>query len=266
MSDVANFNEIRLQKQGATMHLVLSRPEARNAMSVHMGEEIAAAVAQINADRDVRVVLVRGEGQAFAAGGDFGFIADRVVDESENNRRVMLDYYRRFLTIRALHVPSIAVIHGAAIGAGLCFALACDIRYAAPEAQLGVNFVRLGLHPGMGATYFLPRLVGPARAAELLLSGRRIRAEEASRMGLVNAVYPVEELLAASEALAAEIASCAPLAVTRTKASLAGALGRDLDEALLAEASAQALDYATEDMKEGIAAARERRNPRFSGR
>lgn len=266
MSAAETFEEIRLEKKGAVMHLILSRPEARNAMSARMGAEIAEAVRQINVDAEVRVVLVRGEGKAFAAGGDFGFIEDRVADASESNRRVMLDYYQRFLSIRELHVPSIAVIHGAAIGAGLCFALACDIRYAAPEAKLGVNFVRLGLHPGMGATYFLPRLVGPARAAELLLSGRRIEAAQASTMGLVNAIYPAAELLGASESLAQEIAACAPLAVARTKASLAMALRRDLDEALAAEASAQALDYATEDMKEGVAAARERRAPHFRGR
>lgn len=266
MSDAASFAEIRLEKHGHVMHLILDRPEARNAMSASMGAEIAAAVGRINADHEVRVVIVRGEGKAFAAGGDFGFIEERVADESEHNRRVMLDYYQRFLSIRRLHVPSIAVMHGAAIGAGLCFALACDVRYAAPDAKLGVNFVRLGLHPGMGATYFLPRLVGPARAAELLLSGRRIDAERAQRMGLVNEVFPAEELLGAAETLAAEITACAPLAVARTKASLAFALEHDLDECLAAEASAQALDYATDDMKEGIAAARERRAPAFRGR
>ncbi|MCK5796754.1 MAG: enoyl-CoA hydratase/isomerase family protein, partial [Deltaproteobacteria bacterium] len=213
-----------------------------------------------------RVVLLRGEGRSFAAGGDFMFLDDRVVDDSEHNRRVMVDYYESFLSVRKIHAPTIAVLHGAAIGAGLCLALACDLRLAAPEAKLGVNFVRLGLHPGMGATWLLPRLVGPAKAKELILTGRIITAQEGLPMGLVNALYPRDDLLSEAMKLADEIAANAPLAVARACATLDGAAERSLWEALRMEANAQALDYATDDMREGLAAAKARRPPRFTGR
>jgi enoyl-CoA hydratase/carnithine racemase len=263
---MSSYREIGVEKNGQLVELVLRRPENHNAMSAAMGAEIAEAVAAINADREARVVLIRGEGKSFAAGGDFAFIEERSQDSGEHNRRQMIDYYRRFLSVHQLVVPTVAAVHGAAIGAGLCFAMACDVRLAATGTRFGVNFVRLGLHPGMGATYFLPRLIGPSRANELLLTGKRFSAEQALNWGLVSAVHPAETLCQQARAVAAEIAACAPLAVARTKASLQRSLHRTLDEALLAEATAQALDFQTADVREGLTAARERREPSFEGR
>ena len=261
----ASYRELRLEERGEVLELVLCRPETRNAMSEAMGHELVAAVTEINRRPETRVVVVRGEGKVFAAGGDFDFIAARCAGEAEANRTTMLDYYRLFLTIREVRVPTIAAMHGAAIGAGLCFALACDLRIAAEGTVFGFNFVRLGLHPGMGATHFLPQLIGPARAAELLLTGRRFGAERALALGLLSSLHAPEELIAASRELAAEIASCAPLAVARTKATLQHSFQRDLPQSLLAEASAQALDFPTADMSEGLLAAKERREARFRG-
>lgn len=257
---------VRLERQGPLARLILARPAVRNAMSAPMGAEVCQAVAELNGDASLRAVLVCGEGRAFAAGGDFDFLEARAASTPEHNRRVMRDYYDLFLAITKVHVPTIAVLHGAAIGAGLCFALACDLRLAAPGVKLGLNFVRLGLHPGMGATWLLPRIVGPSMAKQLLFTGRVIEAEEALRIGMVDALHPAEQLVAAAEALATEIAEAAPLAVARLKANLGWAAAGTLDEALDAEASAQALDYATDDFGEGLAALRERRAPRFSGR
>lgn len=261
-----DYSQLRVEVDDAIGTITLARPDVRNAMSVEMGAELCRAVGELNGVVGLRVVLLRGEGKAFAAGGDFGFLEDRLADQPEHNRRVMRDYYELFLSIQKLHVPTIAVLHGAAIGAGLCLALACDIRLAAPKAKLGVNFVRVGLHPGMGATWLLPRIVGPAKAKELLYTGRILSAEEGLPFGLVNAVHPPEELEAAARTLAEEIAASAPLAVARTRDNLAWTDVRTLDQALDAEASAQALDYATEDMREGLAAAKERRTPKFGGR
>src|SRR6185503_17284499 len=140
-----------LEIDGPLASIVLARPETRNAMTLAMGIEIERAVGELNERGDVRAVLVRGEGKAFSAGGDLSFIEARARETPEQRRLAMLRFYRLYLSIRALDAPSIAVIQGAARGAGVCFALACDLRLGGAGATLALNFVRLGLHPGMGA-------------------------------------------------------------------------------------------------------------------
>jgi len=179
------------------------------------------------------------------------------------NQRFMREFYGLFLSVRDLPCPSVAAVHGAAIGAGLCVALACDLRVAARDAKLGLNFARLGIHPGMGATWTLPRLVGPARAAELLFTGRTLEGAEAERIGLVNRAVAADEVRGAALDLAREIAAAAPRAVRAAKRSLAGSAAASLAGQLEVEAAAQALDYETHDLREGLDAARERRRPRF---
>jgi enoyl-CoA hydratase len=178
----------------------------------------------------------------------------------------MRRFYGLYLAVRDLPMPSVAAIHGPAIGAGCCVALACDCRIAAADAKLGLNFTRLGIHPGMGATWTLPRLVGPARAAELLYTGRILDGEEAERIGLVNRAVPRERVREEALALARAIAEAAPLAVRGTKRSLAGSEERDLAAQLDAEAHEQSLCYESADLQEGLEAARERRDPRFGAR
>jgi enoyl-CoA hydratase len=261
-----SYQTIRLVTGGAEIaELVLMRPAARNAMSEAMGAEIRRAVDELNADAAARVVLVRGEGEAFSAGGDLSMLAARASLPEVENRLAMRTFYSNFLSVRALRVPTLAVISGPAIGAGLCFAMACDLRIAATGVKLAASFVRLGLHPGMGATYLLPRLIGPAAANELLLTGRAIDAEEALRLGLVSQVHPRDALDVAARALATQIAAAAPLAVVATKATLAAAIDRELDSALDREAAAQAVDFGTDDLREALLAAAERRPPRFHG-
>jgi enoyl-CoA hydratase len=170
---------VRLEHDGPLSWIVLSRPDARNALSEEMGVSISQFVREIDCRKEARVALLRGEGSAFSAGGDLAFLDARAASTPEENRRTMRAYYELFLSVMRLRVPSIAVVNGAAMGAGMCLALACDMRLAARGATMALNFVRLGLHPGMGATYTLPRLVGPSKAAELLLTGRRVAAGEA---------------------------------------------------------------------------------------
>lgn len=258
------FQHVRVVP-GAVAELSLARPDARNAMTEAMGEEVTRAVALLDADPAVRVVLVRGQGKAFCAGGDLAFLEQRLASTPAENHRTMRRFYELYLSIRTLRVPTIALLHGPAMGAGLCFALACDLRLAAHGATMGLNFVRLGLHPGMGATYLLPRLVGPSVAADLLLTGRTIDAAEARAIGLVNGVHGLEELHDRARSLAVQIATAGPLAVARCKASLQHDRAA-LEEALDREAAAQALDYATQDLAEGVRAAKERRAPAFTGR
>jgi len=235
-------------------------------MTEAMGAEIERAIPEINAVSSVRALVVRGEGKSFSSGGDFQMLQERANTSVGENRVAMRRFYRSYLAIRDVRVPTIAVLHGAAMGAGLCFAMACDLRVAATGTKLGVNFVRVGLHPGMGATWLLPRLIGPSRATELLLTGRTLVADEAAAMGLVHQVHSEAQLEGAVRALADEIASAAPVAVAQTKATLLGSFDRTLDESLEEEASAQAVDFVTADLKEAIAAFTEKRAPRFSGR
>lgn len=251
---------------GALSRIVLCRPDKHNAMTPEMGRAIAEAVVAINARDDVRVVLVQGEGRAFSSGGDFSLIEQNSAKPAEQNQREMPAFYASFLSVIDLRVPSIAVIHGAAVGAGLCLAMACDLRLAAREAKLGANFVRVGLHPGMGASLLLPRLVGPAKAAELILTGRLVTGSEAEQIGLVNLAVPRDELSGVVDATAAELAAAAPIAVAQAKETLSTSLRAELGRALEREAACQAVGFASEDLKEAIAAFHEGRPPAFRGR
>ncbi len=246
--------------------IVLNRPERQNAMNEAMGDAIAAAVQQLNASSEPRVVLVEGAGRSFSAGGDFSLIGTNAARSPEENRRGMLAFYSRYLSILSLRVPSIAVLHGAAVGAGLCLALACDLRLAASEAKLGANFVRVGLHPGMGCSLLLPRLVGPAVASDLLLSGRLVTGEEAARLGIVNEAVPRAELAARVMERAEQIATAAPIPVAQTKATLIAPLLGELSNALAREAAAQAIDFTTTDLREAVTAFAAGRPPEFTGR
>ena len=173
-------------------------------------------------------MVLTGAGRAFSAGGDLAMIEARAAAGAANGPRGrgairdgMRAFYQLFLSVRDLPCPTLAAINGAAIGAGLCVALACDLRIASREAKLGLNFTQLGLHPGMGATWTLPRLVGPARAAELLFSSRVFTGAEAATIGLVNRAVAPAEVLPAAHALAAEFAAAAPLAVRGREARAA---------------------------------------------
>ena len=177
-----------IEKQGHVAIMRLNRPKVLNAMTVALGEGFSAAVADLRdqcANEDIRAVVVTGNGKAFSAGGDLQFLQDRHYDTPANNAPLMRAFYERFLCVRTLPVPVIAAINGPAVGAGLCFALACDIRLAAANAKLGLTFVGLNLHPGMASTHFLPLIVGPQVASEMLLTGKLYSGLEAERKGVV---------------------------------------------------------------------------------
>ena len=178
----------------------------------------------------------------------------------------MLAFYRSWLSIRDVEVPTIAAVNGHAIGAGLALALACDLRYAAADARLGVPFTSLGLHPGMATTWSLPQVVGPAVANDLLLTGRIVTGAEALGLGMVSQALPAQDVLPAALEAARRIAAAAPVATRLTLEALRSGGQRGLDEALQWEALAQATTLATEDVHEGIAAAAAKRPPTFHGR
>jgi enoyl-CoA hydratase len=246
--------------------LTLALPELRNAMTAELTAAWTAAIADLKADRDVRVVVVTGEGSAFCSGGDLSWIAESPDLTVPLIRDRMLPFYRAWLAIRDLEVPTIAAINGPAVGAGLCLALACDLRYVASGAKLSAPFTSLGMHAGMAATYLLPATVGISVARELLLTGRRVDADEALRLGLVNGVFAADELVPRSIEVAEQIAGNGPIAVRLTVAGLRAGVPRSLDEALAYEALAQPTTFASADLTEGLAAAKERRRPNFQGR
>jgi enoyl-CoA hydratase/carnithine racemase len=246
--------------------LTLALPDRRNAMTGELTDAWAEAIAALRGDRSVRAVVVTGEGSAFCAGGDLSWIAESPDLSVDAIRDRMLPFYRTWLSIRELEAPSIAAVNGHAIGAGLCLALACDLRYVARGAKLSAPFTQLGMHAGMAATWLLPEAVGITAARELLLTGRAVDADEALRLGLVNGVSEPDALLDDALGVAGRIATAGPIAIRLTKAGLRTGGHRSIEDALQFEALAQPVTFATEDLREGLAATRERRPPSFTGK
>jgi enoyl-CoA hydratase len=248
-------------------------PKRRNAMTEAMGRAIAEQMSALAGDPTLRAVVLTGAGRAFSAGGDLAMIENMARQGSSNQgdetRREISGFMRRFydlyLSVRDLPCPTIAALNGAAIGAGLCIALACDTRIAARDAKLGLNFTRLGIHPGMGASWTLPRIVGPAHAAEILFTGRILDGAEAERIGLVNRAVDGGAVLPEAMEMARAMALSAPIAVRGVKRALARSLDSDLAGQLDFEAHQQSLCCESADLLEGVAAARTKRPPRFRG-
>jgi enoyl-CoA hydratase len=263
--DVPSTPRIRLEL-GEITQLTLNRPAQANALDWQMGEELEAAVARIRGSSGVRVVLLRGAGQHFCSGGDFAFIEENTrLGRAEVAAR-MLRFYQMYLSVLELEVPTLAVVQGSAIGAGLCLALACDLRIGSTSSRLGVNFVRVGLHPGMGASALLPHAVGATRSAELLLTGQAVNGEHGASLGLLGEAVAPELLAAAAERTASSIATGAPLALRETVQTLRAPLRRHLAEALPREAACQAADFGTRDVRLAIEAFRNKQVPVFLGR
>lgn len=243
--------------------LTLDDLPTRNAMSEVMATEFAQAVERLLLRDSLRAVVITGAGDIFSGGGHLDMLFEKTALDPVTNERKMKVFYESFLCLRRLPCPTIALIAGHAVGAGFCVALACDIRIAASEAKLGLNFVKLGLHPGMGVTHTLPRLVGPARAVDLLIRGKLLSAEEGLRMGLVQYVVPRAELVRELNDMLADIRSGGGHAINELVLSLRASADRTLDECLDREAKCQAKDYAGAEFMEGITAARERRAAKF---
>jgi enoyl-CoA hydratase/carnithine racemase len=256
---------VHLSVEHHVARLTLDHAARKNAMSPELGDALGARVREVQSRSDIRAVVLTGAGGAFSAGGDLGMLERQRQASFEDARQFMLSFYGRYLSILDVGVPTIAAVEGPAIGAGLCVALACDLVVVGEDSKLSLNFVQLGLHPGMGATYLLPRKVGAQRAAELLFTGRRFDGKEAAGMGLALEAVPRDQVLSRATALATQLAGNAPLAVK----ALTRALGVDraaLTKALEFEAQAQAESYGSADLGEGLAAAGQRRAPVFHGR
>ena len=256
-----NFVRIERGDDGVAI-LTIDRQDKLNALNPQVVEELGQALLELDVDPP-RAIIVTGAGsRAFIAGADIAVMSE--MGPMEAKRFAELGHAATALLDRS-PVPTIAAVNGFALGGGCEVALACDMRVAAENALLGFPEVSLGILPGMGGTQRLPRLVGPGVAKELIFSGRRIRAEEALRIGLVNRVVPEGEALSAAKEIASQIAANGPLAVRMAKASANRALDVDLISGLEYEADQFGLLFSTEDAKEGMGAFVEKRKAEFKG-
>jgi enoyl-CoA hydratase/carnithine racemase len=246
--------------------VTLNRPEQGNGVVPELARDLLEALNRLEGDSGVRVLILTGAGRQFCAGADLGafqrYLAERHAAEQEPyNARVLWPVTQR---ISACRMPILAAINGGATAGGLDLALACDLRIASSQAKLGETYIKLGLNPGNGGTYFLPRLVGSGMAAELALTGDVIDAARALEIGLVNHVVAPEDLTSVTTELAARIARYPRLALEATKQQLRGSWHTDLAGAMNASFWAVAALHYSQDLREGVAAAREKRPPRFN--
>ena len=257
------YHKIILEKRMNIGYLTLNRPEVFNAFDSQLILEIKDGIREVEADTEVKVLIITGAGKAFQSGADIGELLRMTPLEIHKWNRNLLENWR---ALEALKIPVIAAINGYALGGGLELALACDIRVASEKARLGLPEAKLGIVPGSGGTQRLPRLVGKGIAMEILLTGEPIDAQEAYRIGLVNKVVPDGETLKAAEEIANRIIKNAPFAVEMIKDAVTKGEDMPLDGAVEYSHRNSILCHASEDTKEGLSAFLEKRIPQWKGK
>jgi 2-(1,2-epoxy-1,2-dihydrophenyl)acetyl-CoA isomerase len=262
------YESLLYDKKDGIATLTLNRPDRLNALGGSLRRDLLDAFTRTAADPEVRVIVVTGAGAGFCAGGDVKEMSEaRARGETRPvGEKVAPARDKVLLTMCEAPQPIIAAVNGAAAGAGMNLALACDIRIASTAARFSQAFVRRGLHPDWGGTYFLPRIVGTAKACEMIFTGDIIDAAEALRLGIVSAVVEPDKLMAHVRALAARIAAGPPVAIRLAKGSIYHNAQCELRSALERETFSQNICFDTEDAKEGIRAFVEKRAPVFGGR
>jgi 2-(1,2-epoxy-1,2-dihydrophenyl)acetyl-CoA isomerase len=265
------YETILFERSESVATLALNRPEVLNAFNGRMHEELHDALDSAAADEEIRCVALRGEGRGFSAGAD---LKSEELSRGDGEPPDLGEYLRRTYsqTIRkiiGMEKPVVAALHGPVYGAGVGIALACDLRLAAESAKFSVafiTFIKIGLMPDAGVSFFLPRIVGLGRAMELSMLGEAVDAQEAHRIGLVGKVVPDENFEDETRALSSKLAAMPTSALGQIKQTLHASFASDLETALEREAEGQALCGYTQDHKEGVAAFYEKREPNFTGR
>jgi enoyl-CoA hydratase/carnithine racemase len=260
---MADYKTITVEKQDGVAILTLNRPEVMNAISDEMTAETAAAVAEIDKDDAVQVLIVTGAGKAFQAGADIKQLSEMTPLQLIRWNEGLV---RNNAAMEKIRQPVIAAINGAAMGGGLELALSCTLRVASEKAMMGLPEVNLGIIPGAGGTQRLPRLIGKGRAAKMILTGSIIGAEEALQIGLVEEVAPPDELMQVTQKLAKKIMSKGPVAIQMAKYAIEVGMQCPLEEAVQYSQKNCAICFSTEDMKEGTGAFLEKRKPNFQGK
>ena len=253
--------EVETSREGAVLTITLNRPDVLNAFNAAMHRGLAAALKEARGP-DVRAVVITGAGRGFCVGQDLTEFRDAPGDIGSRLRET---YHPNVLAVRALEKPVIAAVNGAAAGAGMSFACACDLRLAADSASFVPAFINIGLVPDSGASYFVTRILGPARAFEWLASGRKLTAAEAYGWGLVSEVVGADALAARAAEVAAQLAALPTRGIGMTKRLIDHASDATLEQQLEREADLQTAATQTEDFKEGVAAFLEKRPPVFRG-
>ena len=260
------YEHIQVSETEGIVTITLNRPDKLNAFIGHMRRDLAEALEHAGSDRSIRVVIITGAGRAFCAGGDVSFMSELMQrNDTEEFARILGAGRRVILAIRQMTKPVIAAVNGPASGAGANLALACDLRIAATNATFSQSFLKVGLHPDWGGTFFLPRLVTPNKACELFFLGEAIDAEEALRLGIVNQVVAPEELESATQQLAERLRIAPPLALAAAKQAVYESQGASLEEMLRYETEAQLRCFESDDGHEGVHAFLEKRDPHFTG-
>ena len=255
------YQTIRCEKQDGIAIVTIDRPEALNALNSTVITELEQVVAALESDRDVRCLILTGEGRSFVAGADIG---EQYPLDLDGGRRWGQRGSALFRRIEKLEFPTIAAVNGFALGGGCELALSCDIILASEKAKFGQPEVGLGITPGFSGTQRLPRRVGVAKAKELIFSGRMIKADEAKEIGLVNAVYAPEVLMDGALEMAKSFTKNAPIAVKYAKACIDRGMQMDIDGGIAVENELFAMCFATADQKEGMGAFLEKRPARFT--
>ena len=253
--------EVETSREGAVLRITLNRPDVLNAFNASMHKGLAAALKEARSP-EIRAVVITGAGRGFCVGQDLTEFREAPGDIGS---RLRATYHPNVLAIRALEKPVIAAVNGAAAGAGMSFACACDLRIAADSASFVPAFINIGLVPDSGGSYFVTRILGPARAFEWLTSGRKLSAAEAHAWGLVSEVVETEALVARAGEVAAQLAALPTRGIGMTKRLIDHALNATLERQLEREAELQTAATQTEDFREGVAAFLEKRPPQFRG-
>ena len=260
------YEHIDVAEDSGITTITLNRPEKLNALAGHMRRDLAEALEAAGSERSVHVVVITGAGRAFCAGGDVRAMADLIDEKDADEFSRLLGSARRVITaIRQMTKPVIASIGGPASGAGFNLALACDLRIASSDATFSQSFVKVGLHPDWGGTYFLPRLVTPNKACELFFLGETIDAKEAQRLGIINFVVEPAELEAETRRLAERLRAAPAVSVGAAKQAVYMSQAADMETMLRYETEAQLRCFESDDGHEGIHAFLEKREPRFTG-
>lgn len=260
-----NYENILVDISDGVVEITLNNPDKFNALNTATAKEIMAVLKIVKRDGEMRAVLLTGAGKGFCAGQDLSEVENRG-DNFSFRDHLNSSYNPMAQAIRTLEKPVIAAINGACAGAGLGLALACDIRYASEKAKFLTAFIGIGLAPDTGVSYWLPRLIGPAKAAEMLFTNERLDGAQAAEAGLVNKVFPHDTFLDEARALANKLAASPTLGIGMTKRALNKSLGVTFDEQIDYETYLQDVAGHSEDYAEGVAAFYEKRKPIFKGK